>query len=170
MYVVKDVILAEAVIARAAGAIAELQIREVGIGAAADGALVAVALLGFLLFLLADGGLEVHGLLRALVPGEEADIGQYIPNTVPEEYGVHQPHRYQTGQQGGKQQLYRIGVHADDIIEGQEHIQYSQPLGLDGQNKVEPDQGVGIQGGKGQKENVVEIAVGDHGPGCPQSA
>lgn len=53
--VIEDVVLAEAVVARAPGAIAELQIREVGIGTSADGTLMAVAPLGLLLFLLADG-------------------------------------------------------------------------------------------------------------------
>lgn len=168
--VIEDVVLAEAVVARAPGAIAELQIREVGIGTSADGTLMAVAPLGLFLLLLADGGLKVYGLLRALVPGEEADIGQYIPNAVPEEHGIHQPHRYQAGQQGGKQELYRIGVHTDDVVEGQEHIQDSQPLGLDGQYEIQADQGIGIKGGKGQEKNVVEVAVGHHRPGRPQPA
>ena len=52
MHVVEDVVLTEAVVPDALAAVTELQIRVVGIRAAADGALVAIALLLGLLGLL----------------------------------------------------------------------------------------------------------------------
>ena len=64
MFVVENVILTEAVIACTAGAIAELQVRIGGIGAAADRALVPITLLGLLLALLLGGSLELNGLVR----------------------------------------------------------------------------------------------------------
>ena len=66
VYVVEDVILTEAVVARALAAIAELQIGVVGVGAAAHGALVVIA--PFLLLLLYRL-LELHGPGAVLLPG-----------------------------------------------------------------------------------------------------
>ena len=59
MHVVEDVVLTEAVVPDALAAVTELQIRVVGIRAAADGALVAIALLLGLLGLLLLGLTEL---------------------------------------------------------------------------------------------------------------
>ena len=66
--VVENMVGAEAVVACAAGAVAELQIGEVCVCAAADGALVAVAPVGLFLALLPHGGLELDGLVAVLMP------------------------------------------------------------------------------------------------------
>ena len=62
--VVENVVRTEAVIALTLGAVPELQFRVVGVRAAADFALVAVAPLRLCLLLLPDGGLELNGLDR----------------------------------------------------------------------------------------------------------
>ena len=74
MLVIENVVLAEAVIPRAAGAVPERKLRMVGVRPAADLALVAVALTAGLFRLLFRGLLELDGSGRALVPGEKADV------------------------------------------------------------------------------------------------
>ena len=66
MLVVEDVVLAEAMVSGAAGAVPELQVGIVRVGPAAHLALVAVAPLRLLFLLLADGGLELDGLVAGL--------------------------------------------------------------------------------------------------------
>ena len=72
MLMVEDVVRAEAVVAGAAGAVAELQIGELCVGAAADSALVAVALFPGLALLGFGGLLELVG--RCLADG--ASLGR----------------------------------------------------------------------------------------------
>ena len=88
MLVVENVILAEAVVARAAGAVPKLQLRKVRIGAAADGTLMAVAPLCLLFLLLADSGFELNGLAGILMPDMEAELRQQVCDTVPEKDDV----------------------------------------------------------------------------------
>ena len=64
--VIENVVGAEAVIALTLGAVAELQLRVVGVRTAADLAPVAVAPLRLRPLLLPDGGLELDGLPGAL--------------------------------------------------------------------------------------------------------
>jgi len=85
MLVVEDMVHTEAVVARAAGAVAEFQVRAVRVGPAADGALVPVALLGLLLPLLADGGLELNRLVGVPVPGIGPPPVNLIHDLTPEE-------------------------------------------------------------------------------------
>ena len=166
MRVVEDVVLAEAVVARALGAIAELQVREVRVRAAADLTLVAVALLLGLLPLLLHRGLELDGLVGVLMADGKAELPQKVPDPVPEEHQIHQP----DGQQLGQREQRRPHAGAEQVIQGQHHVQRRQPLGLDRQDQIDADQCVGVQGGKGQEQDLVEIAAADDGKRRPQHA
>ena len=91
MLVVEDVILAEAVVSGAAGAVPEFQVGIVRVGAAAHGALVAVAALRLLFLLLANGGLELDGLVGVPVAGCLSPGAKRLRQVVPEEHQeVHQ--------------------------------------------------------------------------------
>ena len=85
MYVVEDVLLAEAVIPLAAGAVPELQVRPLRVGPSADGALVAVAPLLLPLSLLPGGGLELDGLVGGLVFRPAPPPGDLVGDVGPEE-------------------------------------------------------------------------------------
>lgn len=122
--VVEDVVLAEAVIAGTAGAVPELQVGVVGVGAAADLAFVAVTLFRFLFQLLADGGFEVDGLMGGLVPGSSPAVGDLVGNVGPEEHEEIQKshHRQQRTQEI---QLDQVLDHND----GKDHaVQQGQPI------------------------------------------
>ena len=166
MGVVEDVILAEAVIARALGAVPELQVREVGVRAAADLALVAVALLLGFLFLLLYSGFEMDGLGRVLMPDGKAEFPQQVCDPVPEEHQIYQQH----GQQLGQGEQSRPQTVAEQIVARQNYIEHRQPLGLDRKDQIDADQRVGVQGGKGQKQDLVEVPAGDHRKRRPQGA
>lgn len=77
---VEDVVLTEAVVPDALAAVTELQIRVVGIRAAADGALVAIALLLGLLGLLLLGLTELDGLAGVLVFGALLQVVDLRPD------------------------------------------------------------------------------------------
>ena len=83
MDVGEDVILTEAVISGALAAIAELQVGIVGIRAAADGALVVIALLLGLFLLLLGRTLELHRLGPVAVGG----AASHVVDLRPDEHG-----------------------------------------------------------------------------------
>lgn len=85
MDVTENVVFTETVIPCAAGTIAELQIRELRVRAAADLTFMAIALLPGLFLLLPDGGFEVNGLMGMLMPGPSPPIGDFVRNIRPEE-------------------------------------------------------------------------------------
>ena len=143
MLVVENVILTEAMVAGAAGAVAELQLGVVGVGSSAHSALVAIAPLRLLFLLLADGGLELNGLAGILVPDTETELCQQVRDAVPEKDGVDQPDGQQI-KQIPKPEL-------ENAQDRQHHIQHRQPLGLDGENELNTDHSGGVQGGEGQE-------------------
>ena len=153
---VVDVVHAVAVVAVALGAVAELHVGVVGVGDAADGALVEVALL----LLHVPGGLfEVDGLPGGLMLHPEDQGGEVGPE---EEDIVHQG-----GQDGGQAHRENQGQHrsggADDLPGHEEDVQQGQPLGLDGDDEVKPHGDVRVEGGEGQEEGEVHIVHGGHG-------
>ena len=90
MLVVEDMVHAEAVVAGAAGAVAELQVRVLRVRAAADAAFVAVATLRLLLPLLADGKfkaekqIKIANNVKAMHSGENiAQILGGVAFTIP---------------------------------------------------------------------------------------
>ena len=85
MDVIVNVVLTEAVVSRALGAVAELQIRKVRVRPPADAALVPVALLGGLFLLLLDGGFELDGLVGVAVPAHLAPAAKSLGHIAPEE-------------------------------------------------------------------------------------
>ena len=164
--VVEDVILAETVVSGTAGAVAELQVRILRIRPAADLTAVAVALfLGFLLLLL-DGGFKVDGLFGVLAADCKAEFRQEVRNAVPEEHSVDEPQSHQR-RQGHS---HHGKPHPGQVVDGEDHVQSGQPLGLDGQNQIEADQCVGVQRSKGQKQYPVEIVAGNNGKRNEQAA
>ena len=85
MLMIKNMVLAEAVITLTAGTIAKLQVRPFRVCASADSAFVAIAPFRLLLPLLADGGLELDGLVGVPVPGVGPLAVDLIHNLAPEE-------------------------------------------------------------------------------------
>ena len=85
MLVVENVVLAEAVIPRTAGAIPELEVGIVRIRPSADAALVVIALFPGLFCLLLGGVLELNGLVGIAVSGIAPMAGHCIGNFRPEE-------------------------------------------------------------------------------------
>ena len=84
MDVVKNMLFAEAVIACTAGTVAELQIWEIGVCAAADLTFMAISLFTCFFLLLPDGGVKVNGLMGTLMPGPPPPIRDFIRNIRPE--------------------------------------------------------------------------------------
>ena len=125
-------ILAEAVIPRAARAVAELQLRMVRIGAAAHGAFVAVR--GALL-LAADAlrlALEVHGLADLPGPPEVYGAEEHIPA---EEQIVERRH--------DRQKIERE-AEREDLIDKVRRVRHGEPLDLDRDDVHEQHPLVGI--------------------------
>lgn len=151
VYVVEDVILTEAVVARALAAIAELQIGVVGVGAAAHGALVVIAL--FLLLLLYRL-LELHGPGAVLLPGAAGQI-VYLR---PDEHGEVQQRHHR--QHHACPVVLANG--ADDVEGEQRTIQIRQPLHLHGQEEHEQHRGVGKQHGEGEEHGQVHVGGARH--------
>ena len=115
MLVVEDMVLAEAVVSGAAGAVAEFQVGDIRVGPAADGALVSVALLGLLLLLPADGAFKLDGLMGVPVPGEAPPPVHLVHDVAPEEN--QEVEEGDDGQQGAEE------VHAEqrpDHVHGEE--------------------------------------------------
>ena len=140
---VENVILTEAMVSGAAGAVPELQLGVVGVGSSAHSALVAIAPLRLLFLLLADGGLELNGLAGILVPDTETELRQQVRDAVPEKDGVDQP---------DGQQIQQIPeTKTEDVQDRQHHIQHRQPFGLDRKNELDADHSGGVQGGEGQE-------------------
>ena len=153
MLVIENVILAEAMVACAAGTVPKLQLRKVRICAAADSTLVAVAPLGLLFFLLADGGFEPDGLTGILASDTEAKLRQQVCDAVPEKDGVDQP----DGQH--IQQIPESKL--QNVHDCQHYIQHRQPFSLDGKNKLNADHGGWVQGSESQEQDIVEGAGAD---------
>ena len=110
MHVVEDVVLTEAVVPDALAAVTELQIRVVGIRAAADGALVAIALLLGLLGLLLLGLTELDGLAGVLVFGALLQVVDLRPD----EHG-----EVQQGHDGQHYTGPVVGADGLDDVEGE---------------------------------------------------
>ena len=145
MHMGKDMILAEAMIPGAFAAITELQIGVVGVGAAADGALVVVALL---LLLLAHGLAEVHRLAGVEVlpdaqepldlrPDKDQEVQQRSngkDNADPVAYG-----------QGGD--------HNKGIVDA---VNDGQPLHLDGDDEEQHHLHIREENGEGQEQGQID--------------
>mgnify|MGYP000400122277 CR=1 FL=1 len=150
--VVEDVILTEAVVARALAAIAELEIGVVRVGAAADGALVVVAL--FLLLLLYRL-LVLHGLGVVLRLG----AGGQIVYLRPDEHGEVQQRHHR--QHHARPVVLADG--ADDVKGEQCAVQIGQPLHFHRQEEHEKHRGVREQHGEGEEHGQVHIGGARHG-------
>ena len=158
MNVVVDVLRTVAVIAVALGAVTKFLVGVVGVGLAADGALVDIALL---LLGLLGGLLEVDGLAGGLVfdPAEE------LEEIVPEEDKVVQNGNQgdddagEGGQAGGKDAKEA----AEDAPAEQGGVDPRQPLDLDGDDEEKKHLHVWIQGGEGKEQG--EVHVGHAGGG-----
>ena len=153
MLVGENVIGAEAVVACAAGTIAELQIGIVGVGAAAHGALVAIAPLGFLFLLLAHGGLEVDGLPGGPVADPTGAVGDDVVEIRPEkDQEVHQRHHRQQRVDEVKAQQGE-----EDLQDEPDGVNGGDPLDLDGEDEKDHLH-IGIEGGEGQEHGHGYIA------------
>ena len=150
MHVVEDVVLTEAVVPDALAAVTELQIRVVGIRAAADGALVAIALLLGLLGLLLLGLTELDGLAGVLVFGALLQVVDLRPD----EHG-----EVQQGHDGQHYTGPVVGADGLDDVEGEQcAVQVRQPLHLHGEDEEQQHRGVREQEGKGEEHGQVHIA------------
>ena len=146
MHVVVDMLGAVAVVAVALGAVAERLVGIIGVGLAADGAFVEIALL---LMGLPGGLLEVHRLAGVAVPGASQHAHEVRPE---EEHIVENGH--QGHQSHGEIAAYQHARHG----QGQKaQVQPGQPFGLDRDDEVDQKGRVRIKGGEGQEEGHVQV-------------
>ena len=161
MDVIINVVLAEAVVSRALGAVAELQIGEVRVRPPAHAALVPVALLGGLFLLLLDSGFELDGLVGAAVAVHLTPAPQSLGHVAPEEY--------QEVQKGDDRQQRADEIQpqqgGDDVHGEQGRIGQSQPLDLEGDEKEQQYLSVRIEGGKGQEHGHADVIGAVNGGG-----
>ena len=159
MHVVEDMVLAETVVSGAAGAVAEFQIGVVGVRAAADAALVPVALLGFLFLLLFHSGLELDGLVGILVAGHAPPGAEGLRQVRPEEHQEVQ--KGNDGNEGADKVQPQQGT---QNVHGKEHrVQNGQPLHLDGNDEKQQHLGVRVQSGKGQEHGHADVIGAENG-------
>ena len=153
MDVVANVFLTKAVVARAAGTVAELQVGPLCVGPAADVALVAVAPLLLLLFLLPHGGFKLDGLVGGLVPGPPPAVGDLIGDPGPEEYN-----EVENGDDGQQRQQKAAGEKIAEKRQGKiGGVQPGQPLHLDREEEENQKLGVRIEHGKGEEHGEVDV-------------
>ena len=151
----EDVILTEAVIARALAAIAELQVGIIRIRAAADGALVVIALLLFLPLLLLCGPLELHRLGPVAIGGA---VG-HVVYLRPDEHG-----KVQQGDHRQKRAAPVARHQAAHHIEGeQRRVHIGQPLHLDGNDEKQQHLRIREQEREGEEHGQVHIVGARHG-------
>lgn len=147
--VIVDVVFAEAVIALAAGAVTELEIRVIGVGAAAYGALAGVTLVLGLGVSLLGGFFEIDHIWGALVFIAAEAVGDNISaeNEVVE-YGNN---RYK-----GDEYLacHNGGNEAESKKSG---VKISQPLYFDGDDKEEKHAVFGEEGGEYEEHGEVDV-------------
>ena len=148
-----DVVDAVAAVSGALGAVAELQIRVIHVGAAADAALVQVP--GLFLGLLRRPP-EVDGPAGVLVPGPLNLAPQSVQQAVSEEHQVVQDGQHR--QQG--KDIGALGQQSDHAVQEQSGVQIGQPLDLHRQDEEEQYHHVGKQGGKGEKQGQVYVFHG----------
>lgn len=144
-----DVVHAVAVIAVALGAVAEFHVGVVGVGNAAHGTFVQVALcfLGLLL-----GLFEVDGLRRGFV-SDPAEQGGKVPR---EEQEI-----VQDGNDGDQsyQELTADQIKEDGTGE-KRRVDPGQPLDLDRDNEENQEPGLGVEGGEGEEHRQIDIIHG----------
>ena len=145
-------------IARALGAVAKLQLRIRDVGAAADRALVAVALALLLALRLADGVVEVRRLLgpRLLPLGKAPDLRRE------EHKEVQQRHE----RQHRADPVAPDGTEEDDIREVA-RVQNGHPLDLDRNEEEQQHLRVGIERGEGEEHGKIHIGRARHLPVVP---
>ena len=146
MYVVEDVVLAVAVVARALGAVAELHVGIVRVRLAADAALVVVALLLLLL---------PHRLaeLDRLGPAVGLDlIG------LPLEHGGKKYEQVQQGHNGHEGHAPQAAHGVPDHTDGVEScLEPCHPLHLNRNDEVDADHSVGVVQGIGEEQGGVDV-------------
>ena len=158
MFVVENVIGAEAVVARTAGTVTEFKIRIARVSTAADGTLVAISTLGFFFLLLPNGGFELNRLVTGLVAGAVSAPGQFRCDGIPEEHEeVQQSHdRHQCEQGIGKQIAeYRNGENSG--------VQPGQPLDFNRDKEEQEKLRIRIQHGKSEEHGHIHIVSTGNG-------
>lgn len=161
MGVVGDVLGAVAVVALAPGAVAELQIGEIHIGAAADGALVGV------------GGLDLgmSGLVAArivegdgLAAGMDGLSGGAVcvdpPGDGEQIFTVSAKGQEVVAQGDEGEEI--VGEEVEDTQNDDEQIKQRQIPGLHGNDEKQGKLGIGVEGGIGQEQAQVQIVGAGH--------
>ena len=152
MNVIEDVIRAEAVVARALAAIAELQLGVRHICAAAHGALMAEALRLLLVLLLAlliaHGVVEVRGL-PALVALQFEEVFKLGPEENDEIQKRHNGHDGIVPSAGGNV--------AHNVEEEVEYVNIREPLHADGDDEHEEHARIGIEQGESHEHGEVDV-------------
>lgn len=152
VFVVEDMIQAEAVIPCAAGTVAEFQIGVGGVCSAADSALVAITTFAFLFLLLADSRFELDRLVTGLMAGSVSAPCQFTGNVVPKKYKeVQQGHNGQKSKQG-------IGEQITDDCDGKDSsVSPCQPLDFYGDEEEQQELSIRIQHGEGKEQGHVHV-------------
>ncbi len=140
-----DMLFTEAVIARAAGTVTELQRRILRVGFSADGALVPIGHL--CLFLFDPGGFpaEVYRFGRGACPSSAEDAGKLRPAEHKEVQNSHK-----------RQQILREGTQ-QHFKEKQGCIQNGKPLDFHRNEEKQQNPHVGKQHGKGEEHGKIDI-------------
>jgi len=146
MDVIENMLLAEAVVPGTLGAVAELQIREIRVRAAADGTFVVVALLPLLLL---HRPAELH---RLGPPAGPDPVRPLIEIRGEEHKQVQQRHHRHQGHTPHP----RRGV-LDDLHPVEDRLQPGQPPHLDGEDEHDLYDGLRIGQGVGHKEGRVDV-------------
>ena len=156
MCVIGDMLRAVAVVALAPGAVAELQVGRIHIGAAADGAFVGIGGLGLgMAGQVAAAGGEGDGLVLGMgglfggAPGVDAPGDGEDPDPVlaEEQEVVAQ----------GDQAEEAVGEGTEQAQKHRQQIQHRQDPSLDGDDEEDQELGIGVKGGVGQKQAHVQI-------------
>ena len=153
MYVVVYVVNAVAVVALAAGAVAELQVGVGDVGPAADLTFVAVALHALLVLRAVDGvskfaaGLGIAPVTAEIdpqiAPAEEEEV-EYADNGKEVEGERRHVPDYPGGENGG--------------------VEPCRPLHFDGDEEKDAHYGVGPDGGEGKEHGEVQVLGRHHAP------
>lgn len=147
MYMVVNVVYAEAVVALAAGAEAKLEIWEVLVRPAADLAFAVVGLGCLAAVVLLGSVFEVDGVFLLLYPGGPDVVKE---PAAAEQQVVEDGH---DGQQVDGEGVYQNGIYKDD------RVQNAQPFYLYGNDEEQQYIGVRKEGCKGEEHGQVEVVA-----------
>ena len=154
--VIGDMLRAVAVVTLAPGAVAELQVREIHICAAADGALVGVRGLWLGVGgLVASGGIEGDGLALGMGGFFHSAIGIDPPGYGQQVQAVLAKGQEVVAQRDDREKV--VGEKVEQTKDDEEQIKQGQVSGLYGDDEEQGELGIRVKGRIGQEQAQVQI-------------